>query len=110
MRINFVGRHLSYFVCVLILSACVSLIKFEDMESSLNARIGKPAPDTNSANSNQYRYSDIDSETYELTWVRPDACSYAWVVSKASKTLLKWRYVESPPPTGCKFQAVQQLM
>lgn len=110
MRTDFVGRYLSYLTCVLSLSACVSMVKFEDMETSLNARIGKPAPETTAADANQYKYSDIDSETYELTWARPDGCSYVWVVSKVNKTILKWRYVQSPPPTGCKFQTVRQLM
>lgn len=110
MRANFVGRYLSCLACVLCVSACASMVELEDMESSLNARIGKPAPETTAADANQYKYNDIDSETYELTWARPDACSYVWVVSKSSKTLLKWRYVQSPPPTGCKFQTVRQLM
>lgn len=105
-----VVRYLGFLVCLLSLSACVSMVEFEDMEISLNARIGKPAPEKTAATAHQYQVRDIDSETYELTWARPDSCSHVLVVSKLSQTVVTWRFLQSPPPVGCKFQTVRQLM
>jgi len=86
------------------------MVEFEDMEKSLNARVGQPAPDTTDGQASYFKYRDVDSETYELTWIRPDACSYALVVRKADRIILGWRFLQNPPPTGCKFQSVKQLM
>jgi hypothetical protein len=86
------------------------MVEFTDMEASLNADIGKPAPSTTVGRVTQFEYRDIDSEKYELVWRRPDECSYALLVRKLDQTIVGWRFLKSPAPTGCRFQSVKQLM
>lgn len=86
------------------------MVEFSDMEASLNADIGKLAPSTAVGRVTQFEYRDIDNETYELTWRRPDECSYALVVRKSDRTIVGWHFLKSPAPTGCRFQSVKQLM
>ena len=86
------------------------MVKFTDMEASLNAEIGKPAPIQADGRLAQFEYRDIDGESYELIWRRPDECSYALMVSKSDRTVVGWHFLKSPAPTGCQFQSVKQLM
>jgi hypothetical protein len=86
------------------------MVQFTDMTESLNANVGKPAPNPAVGNASDYKYQDVDHETYELIWIRPDECSYALVVRKVDKTIVGWHFLKNPPPMGCKFQHVRQLM
>jgi hypothetical protein len=87
------------------------MVTFVDMESSLNADVGKPAPDLAVREMTwRFKFHDVDSETYELTSLRPDECNYAYVVRKSDKTIIGWHFLGSPAPTGCSFQQVRQLM
>jgi hypothetical protein len=100
-----IARYLSAMALPLILMACGPMVTFIDMESSLNADVGQPAPDLAVHEMSwRFSYRDVDSETYELTSLRPDACNYAYVVRKKDKTIIGWHFLRSPPPTGCKFQ------
>lgn len=89
---------------------CGSMVEFTDMGTSLDAEIGKPAPSTTIGRVIQFEYRDVENETYELTWRRPDECSYAMVVRKLDQIIVGWHYLKSPAPTGCRFQTVKQLM
>ena len=110
MRINLVRKYLFLICLPLTVVACGSMVEFEDMTDSLNARIGKPAPNTAVGNASFYKYRDVDRETFELTWTRTDECSYALVIRKTDSTIIAWHFLKNPPPTGCKFQNVHQLM
>jgi hypothetical protein len=111
MRLAFVAKYLSLLALPPILLACGSMVTFSSMETSLNAEVGKAAPDLTVGHTSwMYAYHDVDSETYELTSLRPHECNYALVVRKKDKTIIGWHYLRSPPPTGCKFQSVKQLM
>jgi hypothetical protein len=88
----------------------MSMVTFEDMDASLNARIGKLAPDTRVGHNDYFKYREVDDERYELVWRRSDACSYALIIRKLDNIIVGWRFVEIPAPTGCKFQNVRQLM
>lgn len=86
------------------------MVEFTDMEASLNAKVGKPAPSAAVGQVTQFEHRDIDDETYELIWRRPDECSYAIVVRKPDQTIVGWHFLKIPAPTGCRFQTVKQLM
>ena len=87
------------------------MVTFSDMETSLNADVGKSAPDLAVGHTRwMFNYHDVDAETYELTSLRPDECNYALMVRKKDKVIIGWRYLQNPPPTGCKFQSIKQLM
>jgi hypothetical protein len=106
-----IARYLSAIVIPLILMACVPMVTFIDMESSLNADVGQPAPDLAVRDMTwRFMFRNVDSETYELTSLRPDACNYAYMVRKKDKKIIGWRFLRSSPPTGCRFQHVSQLM
>lgn len=109
MRIACSAVYLCLASC-LALVGCGAMVEFSDMEASLNADIGKLAPSTAVGRVTQFEYRDIDNETYELTWRRPDECSYAPVVRKSDRTIVGWHFLKSPAPTGCRFQSVKQLM
>lgn len=105
------ARYLTLIAVLSALWACVPMVTFSDMESSLNADVGQPAPDLAVGHtSRMFKYRDVDNEIYELLSLRPDECNYALVVRKKDKTIVGWHFVNSPPPTGCKFQHVRQLM
>lgn len=110
MRIDLALRCLVLIGLSWVLTACGSMVEFKDMAESLDADVGKPAPNTAVGNASFYKYHDVDHETYELTWIRPDECSYSLVVRKVDRTIVGWRFLKSPPPIGCKFQQVRQLM
>ncbi len=86
------------------------MVKFTDMEISLNREVGKLAPDVSSGNAGLYERKDIDNQTYELVRKRPDNCSYALQIRKIDSVITGWHFLQSPAPTGCKFQDVRQLM
>ena len=111
MRLASFARYMGLLALPSVLLACGSMVTFSDMEASLNADVGKSAPDLAVGHTSwMFKYHDVDSETYELTSLRPDVCNYALVVRKKDKTIIGWHYLQSPPPTGCKFQSVKQLM
>lgn len=85
------------------------MVKVTDMEESLNTQVGKRAVEI-IAHPEHLTYRDIDGEKYELTWLRPDVCSYALVVRKSDDVIVGWHFLQTPAPTGCKFQSVRQLM
>jgi|SRR5450830_11142 len=93
-----------------VIISCAPMVTFENMGPSLDKRIGQPAPNLSEDYSRYYQYRDVDDKTYELLWKRPDACSYVLEIGKVDNIITGWHYLESNPPSDCKFQNVRQLM
>jgi len=93
-----------------LVTSCAPMVTFEDMGPSLDKKIGQPAPNFSEGHSRNYQYRDVNDKTYELLWRRPDACSYVLEVRKLDGIITGWHYLESNPPSDCKFQNVRQLM
>ncbi len=85
------------------------MVEFTEMKQSLNSLIGTSINRIPSQNLKYYPRREIDEATYELSFPRPDACSYALVVRKSDLIITSWRYLQDPPPGGCMFQSVKQL-
>jgi hypothetical protein len=98
------------FICLSLLVVSCATAEREDMKSSLDKRIGQPAPNYKEGRNQHYQYRDIDDKTYELIWKRPDACSYVLEINKLERTISGWHYFESNPPSDCKFQNFRELM
>ena len=92
------------------LFGCGSMVEVFDMETELNKLIGKPLPKVNYPRSYAYVEREVDAEAYELVSRRPDQCNYVLLVKRPTDIVVSWRYVTTPPPQGCKFQHVHQLM
>ena len=86
------------------------MVTFTDIGPELNGLVGKPLPKTNYPRSYQYVEREVDAQTYELLSRRADECNYVLLVRKLDENVLSWRFVNKPPPQGCKFQSVRQLM
>jgi len=111
MRLASIAKYFGLLALPSVLLACGSMVTFTDMETSLNADVGKSAPDLAVGRTNwMYKHHAVDSETYELTSLRPDECNYTLVIRKKDRTIIGWHYLRSPAPTGCKFQSAKQLM
>ena len=93
-----------------LISACAPMVTFEDMGPSLDREIGQPAPNFSEGHARYYQYRDVNDKTFELIWRRTDACSYVLEVRKLDRIITGWHYLESNPPSDCKFQNVRQLM
>jgi hypothetical protein len=102
--------HLCVLAALLLVLGCAPMVTFSEMEKSLDAQVGKPAPNYREGHARHFKYADIDAQAYELSWIRPDDCSYTFTVRKVDNIIVGWRFLKSPAPVGCKFQHVRQLM
>ncbi len=92
-------------VCITIIAAytagCASLSG--DLSQSLDSQIGNPAPDIEVGHNRGFELHDVDAETYQLIWRRPDRCSFAMTVRKSDRIVIGWHYLEEPAPDGCTY-------
>lgn len=86
------------------------MVTFKDMEPALDQEIGKPLPKHPYPIEWSFVRREVDGETYELLSRRPDECNYVLTVRAVDDVVIRWRFLGDPPPTGCRFQNVRQLM
>lgn len=95
---------------LLALFGCVPMVTVMDMEPELDRMIGKPLPKSNHPIEYAFERREVDGEKYELVSHRPDQCNYVLSVKALDNTITGWRFLLNPPPKGCRFQQVRQLM
>lgn len=86
------------------------MVTFQEMGPRLDQYIGKPMSTGSRPIADYFVRRDLDDQTYELVSRRPDECNYVLSVRTVDGVVTGWRYLSNPPPTGCRFQHVRQLM
>ena len=86
------------------------MVTFQDMEPVLDQYIGKPMAKGPYPLEWHFVRREVDGQTYELVSRRSDKCDYVLSVRTVDDVVIRWRFLNTPPPVGCRFQHVKQLM